>query len=71
MSKISLWTSKMQTKTSSKITFATRHTKLDTTDADTSTTKLGKVIYTRRMYGFLCSNCNIQRNKKASISVII
>lgn len=71
MSKTSLWTSKIQTLTSSKITFTTRHKKLDTTDADTPTPKLGNVIYTRRMYGFLCSKCNYKRNKKATISVII
>lgn len=71
MSKTSLWTSKIQTITSIKITFTTRHKKLDTTDSGTPITKSGKVKYTRRMYGFLCSNCNIQRNKKATISVII
>lgn len=71
MSKTSLWTSKIQTITLSKITFTTRHKKLDTTDSDTPTTKSGKVIYTRRMYGFLCSNWNIQRNKKATISILI
>lgn len=71
MSKTLLWTSKIQTITSSKITFTTRHKKLVTTESDTPTTKSGKVIYTRRMYGFLCSNCTIQRNKKATISVII
>lgn len=68
MSKTLLWTSKIQTITSIKITFTTRHKTLDT---GTPTTKSGKVKYTRRMYGFLCSNCNIQRNKKATISVII
>lgn len=71
VSKTSLWTSKIQTISSSKITFTTRHEKMDTTNVDKPTTKPGKVIYTRRMYGFLCSNCNIQRNKKATISVII
>lgn len=71
MSKTSLWTSKIQTITSSKITFTTKHKKLDTTDSGTPITKSGKVKYTRCMYGFLCSNCNIQRNKKATISVII
>lgn len=57
--------------TNDNFTFTTRYKKLDTTDSGTPTTKSGKVKYTRRMYGFLCSNCNIQRNKKATISVII
>lgn len=65
------WTSKIQTITLSKITFTARHKELDTTDSDTPTTQSEKVIYTRRMYGFLCLNCNIQRNKKATTSVII
>lgn len=47
MSKTSLWTSKIQTITSIKITFTTRHKKLDTTDSGTPTTKSGKVKYTR------------------------
>lgn len=62
---------KIQTITSSKITFTTRHEKLDATNVDTPTTKPGKVIYTRRMYGFLCSDWYIQRNKKVTISVLI
>eukprot|EP00105_Crassostrea_gigas_P037434 XP_019921582.1 PREDICTED: uncharacterized protein LOC105325460 isoform X1 [Crassostrea gigas] len=47
MSKTSLLTSKIQTITSIKITFTTRHKKLDTTDSGTPTTKSGKVKYTR------------------------
>lgn len=53
ISKPSLWTSKIQTTTSAKIIFTTRLKKLNTTDADTPTAKTGKVINTRRMYGFI------------------
>lgn len=49
MNHTSLWTSKVQLKTSAEIMFTKRPKKLDTTDS----AKTGKVMNTRRMFGLI------------------
>lgn len=49
MNHTSLWTSKVQLKTSAEIMFTTRPKKFDTTDS----AKTGIVMNTRRMFGFI------------------
>lgn len=49
MNHTSLWTSKVQLKISAEIMFTKRPKELDTTDS----AKTGKVMNTRRMFGFI------------------